>query len=200
MKTLDAGVYQGQTLVFHGGDRWVVGPGVRFENCQIALNECTSRTVQFLGGQFVNCRIVVTEGLVGFGDWCRCQVVGCTFAGTLEDNCFGLWSDEYGPNGGMSNCDFSEAGLRGCQFLGVDVTSLVFPKWPYFTLLDPVVREAELLGFEWPGKLSFWIEGAVLSPEATVAVSYDARDLVPGFDCSLEEIREHLQRLGGVLM
>ena len=200
MRSLDTGTHQGERLAFDGSERWVLGPGLRLVDCDLLLDKCTVRTLQMKDVQLINCRINVTGGLEGVVDWCRCKVVGCTFVGTFEGNSFGAWPEEYGSGGDISDCDFSASSLRGCQFLGVDVTSLTFPKWPHFTILDPVRREKELLNASWPGKLAFWIEDAVLCPKEVTAISYDARDLIPGFDCDLETLHEHLRELGGVLM
>ena len=200
MRSLDAGTHHGKRLSFDDSERWVLGPGLTLAECDLLLKKRTIRTLQLMDVQLINSRISVTGGLEGFVDWSRCRISGCTFTGTFEGNSFGAWPEEYGPGGDLSDCDFSGSSLRGCQFLGIDVGSLVFPKWPNFTILDPVPREKELLAAGWPGKLAFWVEGAVLCPETTVAISYDARDLVAGFDCDLDTLREHLRQLGGVLM
>ena len=200
MNTLIEQTIRGKNLRFDSTDRWVLGPRLVLEQCHIILDRCTWRTLQLQDLRFVDCTIEVRGGLKNFTDWCKCQLIGCRLTGTLDGNSFGDWPDEHGGGGGISDCDFSQSNLTGCQFLGVAMDSLTLPTWPNFTILDPVGREQELTGTKWPGKLDFWIEGVVLCPEPTTALSCNAVDVVKGFDCDVEVLRRKLQYLRGVLM
>ncbi len=55
---------------------------------------------------------------------------------------FGTWPGYTleGALGEVEDCDFTEARLDLCRFLGCDTRTLRFPQWPGFTILDPVGR------------------------------------------------------------
>ena len=55
-------------------------------------------------------------------------------------------------HGSIEDCDFTEARLDGCRIMGCDPATLRFPKWPCFTILDPIGRARELDSVQWPGR------------------------------------------------
>jgi len=66
---------------------------------------------------------------------------------------FGPWPSSP-EEASIEDCDFSQATLDACRFLGCDVRTLRLPSWPRFTFIDPVARWRELRAHSWPGKLA----------------------------------------------
>src|SRR5262249_23563674 len=123
---------------------------------------------------------------------------GCRFTGRLTGNDFGRWPDSP-PGGGIEDCDFSGAQLDACRFLDCDVSSLRFPHWPCFTILDPVHRSSELSAVPWPGDIGLIASGFAKAPPSTVAVTYSAPALAKRRGTTPEAIRATLEQLEGVL-
>ncbi|MET0405370.1 MAG: hypothetical protein ABW123_23340 [Cystobacter sp.] len=66
---------------------------------------------------------------------------------------FGHWPSysEKAGRGSIKNCDFTEARLDACRIMGSDPSTLLFPKWSCFTLLEPIGRADELRSARGPG-------------------------------------------------
>jgi hypothetical protein len=100
------------------------------------------------------------------------------------------------PEGGIEDCDFSAAQLDGCRFLACDTSTLHFPSWPCFTLLDPVRRARELGAAPWPGRIGRVVMiGFEEIPPTTMAVTYSAPALAKRYGTSPEAIRAILEKL-----
>ncbi|MFY0582461.1 pentapeptide repeat-containing protein [Cystobacter fuscus] len=78
--------------------------------------------------------------------WVLASLKGCRFKGNLSDCDFGHWPG-YAPgweHGSIEDCDFTEARLDGCRIMGCNPATVRFPKWPCFTILDPVQNSRAL--------------------------------------------------------
>jgi hypothetical protein len=169
----------------------------------LTLRDCTliikvpARALVIARTRFIGCTIEVKRQLKNFR-WQSVFLKGCSFKGSFSGNDFGEWPSAPGQ-GGIEDCDFSEARLDATRFLGCDVRSLRFPRWPCFTIFDPVSRWRELSAFSWPAKMGcVLVEGFAESPASTVALTFSAPDLAKRYDTTPEAIRAVLKQLDGV--
>jgi hypothetical protein len=169
----------------------------------LTLRQCTlvvkvpARALVITRTQLIDCTIHVKQELKNF-QWYTNFLKGCRFTGRLSGNDFGR-NLAPPPEGGIEDCDFSAAQLDGCRFLACDTTTLRFPTWPCFTLLDPVRRARELGAAPWPGRIGRVVmSGFEEIPPTTMAVTYSAPALAKRYGTSLEAIRAVLEKLDGV--
>src|SRR5689334_14924070 len=147
--------------------------------------------------RFIDCTFIIKKQLKSFR-WDTAHLQGCRFKGHFRGNDFGEWPSAPGK-GSLKDCDFSAARLDECRFLGCDVTTLRFPRWPCFTILHPYARHRELAMVPWPGDIGridaeFWAE----TPATTVAMTYSAPDLAKRSGTTPEAIQAVLDKLDGV--
>ena len=91
--------------------------------------------------------------------------------------------------------------LDACRFYNCDMRTIQLPRWPCFTLLDPVRRAAELARVEWPGRFgSVVIEGLAKQEESIVALTEHAPSVAAQLGTTTEDLRAVLERLSGVVM
>ena len=132
----------------------VLGPNLVVKDSSITL-QLPAKSLILGDVKFIDCEITTKRELRDFR-WHSAFLEGCRFHGRFLGNCFGQRLDGGSRNGGVERCDFSEAILDLCAFYGCDPASIVFPKWPGFTLLHPGNHLEELARLEWPGKLGRW--------------------------------------------
>jgi len=154
---------------------YFLGPNLTLRNCTVIL-KVPARRLHILGARFIDCAIEVKQELKNHQDWIRTSLEGCRFKGRLSGCDFGYWP-EYGSEpeyqqGSIKNCDFSEARLDGCRFMGCDPRTLRFPRWPCFTFIDPIGHINELNRVEWPGRFGWVVvEGLRDQPPSMVALT-----------------------------
>ncbi|HEX5750130.1 MAG TPA: hypothetical protein VFZ09_28125 [Archangium sp.] len=157
------------------GTLYFLGRNLTLKNCTLVL-KVAARNLFIREVQFINCIFEVKQELKNHQQWIRASLKGCRFKGRLSGCDFGHWP-EYGKEpeyqlGSIEDCDFSEARLDGCRFMGSDPASIRFPKWPCFTILEPLRRAPELLGVKWPGTFRpILVEGRYTDPPSMRAVT-----------------------------
>jgi len=177
---------------------YFLGPNLTLRNCTIILKVPASRL--FINqARFIDCTFEVKQELKNHQQWIRASLKGCRFKGRLSGCDFGHWP-EYGSepelqHGSIEDCDFTEARLDGCRIMGCDPSTLRFPKWPCFTILDPIGRAEELRAVQWPGRFGrVIIEELHNRPSATRAVTYFAPAVAQRFDTAPEELRTVVEK------
>ncbi|WNG18222.1 hypothetical protein [Cystobacter fuscus] len=154
---------------------YFLSTGLTLRNCTVVLKVPASRLV-IKQATFIDCTFEVKQELKNYQQWISASLKGCRFKGRFSGCDFGHWP-EYGSDpwfqfGSIEDCDFSEARLDGCRIMGADPATLRFPKWPCFTLLDPIGRARELNSVEWPGGFRpIIVEGQYRDPPCTRAVT-----------------------------
>jgi uncharacterized protein YjbI with pentapeptide repeats len=129
-----------------------LGPELRFEGCEISF-KTAARNLIVNGVEFFNCKIVVKKQLSNFS-WNQAIFENCKFEGKYTGHDFGQFEDI--PSiGNVIDCDFSEAVLDGCRFLGCDPEGIVFPLWRCFTIIDPLSQIEIFKSIKWEGKSKF---------------------------------------------
>jgi hypothetical protein len=181
------------------GTLYFLGGNLTLKNCTLVL-KVAARNLFIDGVRFIDCTFEVKQELINHQQWIRASLKGCRFKGRLSGCEFGHWP-EYGKQpeyqlGSIEDCDFSEARLDGCRFHGGDPRTLLFPKWPCFTFLDPVGKSRELSTLQWPGNIGpVVIEDLARYPPSTTALTWFAPDFAKRSRCTPEEIKAVLDQL-----
>jgi hypothetical protein len=182
---------------------YFLGPNLMLKNCTLVL-KVSARRLFIDRVRFINCTFEVKQELKNHQQWITASLKGCRFKGRLSGCDFGHWP-EYGSDpeyqqGSIEDCDFSEARLDGCRFMGCDPATLRFPKWPCFTLLDPIARSRELNSVEWPGG---WrpvsVEGRYTDPPSMMAVTLYAPAIARRWETTEEEVRAVIEKFDCII-
>jgi len=177
------------------GSLYFLGRNLTLNNCTLVL-KVAARNLLIRNVRFIGCTFEVKQELKNH-DWSHAFLRGCRFSGRLSGCDFGHRSPltPGRENGGIEDCDFSDARLDGCRFHGCDPRRLRFPKWPCFTLLDPIGRARELNSVEWPGTFgSVTVEHLSTQPPSTVAVTLLAPAMAKRHGTTPEELRAVIEK------
>jgi hypothetical protein len=184
------------------GSLYFLGANATFRNCTLVL-KVSGRNLSFdQETRFIDCTFEVKQELKNHQQWVFASLKGCRFKGRLSGCDFGHWPSysERAGHGSIEDCDFSEARLDACRFMGCDPATLRFPKWPCFTILDPVGRAAELRGIQWPGALGDILPDTLhKNPPTTRALTYYAPAAARLLECTPEELRAVIEKLDGIV-
>lgn len=185
-----------ETLDLSGKDAFYLGPNLSLMRCNVVLRVSPS-ALTLTRVRFLKCRIETKRKLSNFR-WLNAWMEQCSFIGTFSGCDFGNWPSHFEPGGGIQACDFSGATLDGCRFVGCDASTIVFPTWPCFTILDPVNRIDEFRSVDWPGDMKILIETIAHFPPETVAVTYLSSAIEKQLGAAPDRLRSVLERLDGV--
>jgi hypothetical protein len=187
---------ENERIELDSGVIYFLGPNLTLKNCTLVLR-VPSRDLIIPQARLIGCTIEVRKELKNFR-WEHAALEGCRFTGRLSSNDFGRWPSSVEAPGSITDCDFTEARLDECRFVGCDVSTLQLPSWPCFTILEPARRAYELTAIEWPGQLGIAIKGFLKYPESTVAITYWAPAVAKWAGTREENIRAVLEKLNGV--
>ncbi|ATB38178.1 hypothetical protein CYFUS_003611 [Cystobacter fuscus] len=194
--------YQGQEIenerleLTDKGSLYFLGSGLTLRNCTVVV-KVSGRNLFLTGSRFIDCSFEVKQELKNHQQWVKASLKGCRFKGRLTGCDFGHWPD-YGTgweHGAIEDCDFTEALLDGCRIMGADPTTLRFPKWPCFTILDPIRRARELNSVQWPGGFRpIIVEGQYRDPPCTTAVTLYAPSLAKRRETTEDAFRAAIEQ------
>ncbi|OJH34869.1 pentapeptide repeat-containing protein [Cystobacter ferrugineus] len=180
---------------------YFLGPNLSLRNCTVIL-KVSARNLIIVGARFIDCTFEVKQELKNHQQWVKASLKGCRFKGRLTGCDFGHWPD-YGTgweHGAIEDCDFTEARLDGCRIMGSDPATLRFPRWPCFTILDPIGRAPELRSVKWPGRFGrIVIEDLHKQSAPTRALTLSATVEAKHFDTTPEEFRAVVERFDFIL-
>ena len=177
---------------------YFLGPESTLRNCTLVL-KVPARRLHMLGGKFIDCTFEVKQELKNHQAWVAAFLKGCRFKGRFSGCDFGHWpeysSQPWYQHGSIEACDFTEARLDGCRIMGCDPRTLRLPKWPCFTILDPIDRAAELRGVKWPGIFG-WVTVDELhnQPPPTRALTYHAPSLAKRMETTESELKAVIEK------
>lgn len=197
MTVLRDTLVQDSDLTFTDQEPNVLGPNLTVKDSRITLR-VKPKMLTLLGVKFVNCDINAKRSLNNFL-WHSASLDQCRFFGTYVGTDFGNRSDGYSESGGLAECDFSDAILDGCRFFGCDMTSVVLPKWPSFTLSMPRNHFEQMADLDWPGRLGTWARSYSFFPAATEAITEYAPTLMKMYSITEQEVRVAISRLPNLL-
>ncbi|NMO15036.1 hypothetical protein HPC49_07300 [Pyxidicoccus fallax] len=175
-------------------EHYYLGHHLTLRNCTLVIG-VPANALTIARTRLIDCTIEVKKGLKHFS-WEGVSLRGCRFTGVLTGCDFGRWPDS--EDGGIEDCDFTSAQLEGCRFVGCDASTLRFPSWPCFTVLDPARRSRELAVLPWPGQLGVVVSTFSKYPPSTAAVTFSAPKLAKEFGTTEDAIRAALEQLDGV--
>ncbi|ATB42084.1 hypothetical protein CYFUS_007561 [Cystobacter fuscus] len=182
---------------------YILGPNLTLRNCTLVL-KVSARRLSLKQPRFIDCTFEVKQELKNYQSWVAASLKGCQFKGRLTGCDFGLWPEymslPWYQHGSIEDCDFTEARLDGCRIMGCDPAIIRFPKWPCFTILDPIGRASELRGLTWPGPLGELIRDMLPKhPPRTRALTYYAPSAAKLVETTPEEIRAVIEKFDGIL-
>ncbi len=161
------------------------------KNCTVVLKVPASRLI-IKQACFIDCTFEVEQELKNHQSWVYASFKGCRFEGRFRSCDFGHWPDyaQGSEHGSMEDCDFSEARLDMCRFHGCDMRTMRLPRWPSFTLLDPLRHAPELQRAQWPGLFGrVTVNHLQKNPPSTVALTYYAPSAARFYETTEEELR-----------
>jgi len=174
--------------------RYYLGPNLILRRCTLVLR-VPSELLHLAGPRLIDCHIEIKRQLKE-SVWYTANLKGCRFTGRLVSCDFGYMPNPAIPPremGGIEDCDFTAAHIHGCRFVGCDASTLKFPRWPYFTVLDPYRRRQEFASITWPRELRTSFTVFDMFPETTAAITYSATALQKKTGVSEDRIRALLE-------
>jgi hypothetical protein len=177
---------------------YILGPNLTLRNCTLVL-KVSARRLSLKQPRFIDCTFEVKQELKNYQSWVAASLKGCRFKGRLTGCDFGHWPEymslPWYQHGSIEDCDFSEARMDGCRIMGSNPATLRFPRWPHFTLLDPIRHAPELNSIEWPGGFRpIIVEGRYRDPPRTMAVTFYAPALATRRETTEEAFRAVIEK------
>jgi len=175
---------------------YYLSSNLTLRNCTVVL-KVSARNLIINGARFIDCTIEVKQELKNHQQWISASLEGCRFKGRLTGCDFGHWPDYPGAweHGAIKDCDFSEARLNGCRFIGCDPRTLRFPRWPCFTILDPIGNSRELSRVQWPGRFGeVTVEDLINDPPSTVAETFFAPSYAQRYGTTPEAFKAVIEK------
>ena len=180
--------------------RCYLGPNLVMRRCTLVLR-MSSDLFHLNGPRFIDCDIEVKRQLKEVR-WYSAYLKGCRFTGRLFSCDFGHVPNSkllYEDMGGIEDCDFTAAHVHACRFVGCDTSTLKFPRWPYFTLLEPSRRHREFASMLWPREIRAWFTGFELFHKTTAALTYSATILAKEAGVSEDRLRALVEGHSGII-
>lgn len=178
-----------------------LGPNLTLRHCTLVLG-VGGRSLTLSSATLIDCTIQVKRQL-GAKAWTKVALKGCRFQGRFSSCDFGPW---YGYTDGwergmVEDCDFSEAQLDGCRFHGCDVRTLRLPRWPCFTIVDPIGNADELRRVKWPGIFGEVVVAELAGePRSTTGLTLYAPSVAKRMETTAEELRAVLKTIDCIVL
>jgi hypothetical protein len=190
----------GERLDLPKGAIYWIGPNLTLRRCTLVLS-VASRWLTLMSGQLIDCTIQAKSELKNTR-WTTMNFKGCRFKGRFYGNEFGQRPEheEGWELAGLEDCDFSEARLDLCRFHGSDMRTVRLPKWPCFTILDPIGHGRELMSVPWPGRFRpVRLEGEFQELPTTVALSFYAPDQAERSETTEAALKAAIERFDFII-
>jgi len=175
-----------------------LGPNLIIKNCNIISN-CNSKALSFNDVKLVD-TVFDSKVLLKNFEWNRVCLEGVTFIGHYSGCDFGSLKEFDDEVGHVMNCNFSQTVLDGCRFMNCNPETIVFPKWPCFTILEPNRHSGELKLEKWPGDIGMIMEIFTDSPSGTSAVTGYATEIVSQLGGGVEDFKAMLRQFDYVML
>ncbi|WNG41649.1 hypothetical protein F0U61_54185 [Archangium violaceum] len=172
-----------------------LGPNLTLRGCTVVIG-VGERQIIPMWGKLIDCTIHAKRELVD-ARLTTLGFKGCRFKGRFLGVDFGqrAGDERWWEHGGVEDCDFTEARLDLCRFQGCDMGTVRLPKWPCFTIVDPLKYGPELLSVPWPGDFTpVILEGPLKELPTTVALSFYAPAEAKRSGATLEEFKAAVER------
>jgi uncharacterized protein YjbI with pentapeptide repeats len=187
---------QNMDLVLPDNEMNILGPELMVSNCSITIR-CAAGSLVIPGARFVDCQVTAKRKLSNFA-FDYAGLVNVKFYGRFDGCDFGSWTGV--KQAEVRNCDFSEADLRECRFINCDPDTLVFPKWPCFTILQPHSRLQAFLSQSWPTEKLRLVMQSYVSNDPRCSALTGHADILKKYGGDTDTLRTILSRLNGVIL
>ena len=182
---------------------YYLSTNLTLRHCTVVLKVPASRLI-IKQARFIDCTFEVKQELKNYQSWVAASLKGCRFKGRLSGCDFGYWPEymslPWYQHGSIEDCDFTEAHLDGCRIMGCDPSTIRFPKWPCFTILDPIGRARELNSVQWPGLFGrVIVEELHTQPAPTKSLTYHAPSVAKRMETTPEELRAVIEKFDCIL-
>lgn len=185
---LEDETYEGKSFEFPARAEVVISRA-GFHDC-VFVGHVVARQLTVVKATFSSCKIHWKRALVN-KRWLDAAFIKCEFAGSYIGNRFGHPAKDAGKMGSVLDCDFRQAHLDGCDFVGCDMTRIKLPSWPHFVLHEPSSKhQAELLSIRelMPRRLSADLYASASGYAETSAVVWSARRIAEADGISEDEV------------
>ncbi|WNG31104.1 hypothetical protein F0U62_49140 [Cystobacter fuscus] len=177
---------------------YILGPNLTLRNCTLVL-KVPARRLSLKQPSFIDCTFEVKQELKNYQSWVAASLKGCRFKGRLTGCDFGHWPEymslPWYQHGSIEDCDFTEAQMDSCRIMDSDPASLRFPKWPCFTILDPIGHAARLRSVKWPGRYgAVVVDELHTQPARTTAMTEHAPSIAKQLGTTPEELRAVIEK------
>jgi len=179
---------------------YYLGHHLTLRNCTVVVR-VSARSLVIAKVHFIDCAIDVKRELVNFS-WTHASLAGCRFKGRMSGADFGYWRESAASweEASISDCDFTGARLDCCRFHRCDTRTLKLPRWPCFTILDPIGNNWKLRSVEWPGTFGrITIDNLRHGPVSTVAVSFHAPSIAKRHETTAEALRAVIEKFDCII-
>jgi hypothetical protein len=183
---------------------YYLSTGLTLRHCTLVLNVPASRLI-INQARFIDCAFEVKQQLTNHQDWISASLKGCRFKGRFFSCDFGHWP-EYGSQpeyqfGSIEDCDFSEAQVDACRFIGCDPRTLRLPRWPCFSFLEPVRHANELRSAQWPGHFGEVIVDNLQKrhPVSTGALTYHAPSVAKRLGTNADDLKAVIEQFDSIV-
>jgi len=182
---------------------YILGPNLMLRNCTLVL-KVSARRLSLKQPRFIDCTFEVKQELKNYQSWVAASLKGCRFKGRLTGCDFGHWPEymslPWYQHGFIADCDFTEARLDACRIMECDPSTIRFPKWPCFTILDPIRKAPELRRATWPGLVGDVVmEKLHKQPPRTTALTEHAPTLAKQLETTPEELKAVIEKFDCIL-
>jgi uncharacterized protein YjbI with pentapeptide repeats len=184
------------------GSLYFLGPNLTLEKCHLVLKVSARNLLIRRGTRFIDCHFEVKQELKNHQDWVFASLENCRFQGRFSGCDFGSWPGyaEGSEFGSITDCDFTQAQLNGCRFMGCDPRTLQLPRWPCFTILHPLQNASALRGVQWPGLFGgVVVEDLPHEPPSTVATTFHAPTVARRLETTPEALQAVLETFDFIL-
>jgi hypothetical protein len=198
MIRLSRRVVSNQHLILATKEDYLLGPDLMLRECTIEIN-CPAEQVTLLHTTFDACSLAINKRFTNF-EWFPARFQNCVFGGDLVGLRFGAMpDDEIDSFGGVANCSFENAVLHFTDFLNVDLSTVLLPRWPCFTILNPAAR-TDLASLPWPAQTHILMETYMESSIDTAGITAHAPEVVRQFGSSEGELKAFLEGMPDVIL
>jgi hypothetical protein len=186
----------GKDIEFNNTDMHFLGPNLILKDCNLIIKS-KKKGFGVVGFEMTGGSFEIKSNLSDI-QFDQAKFEGVKFLGCFSGIDFG-WYDSSEP-GWIKNCDFTGATLDACRFLNTDMATIALPRWPMFSIPDPVRIASWVRARKWPSNLETVLEIAS-DVESGCSASVDNAQMLADADgVSLAEMRALLDPVPGIVI
>lgn len=185
-----------QKVVLTDNEVNVLGPDLILDECSVC-SECSAEAL-VIAGLRMNGGVFEQKSPLSNFHFERAHLDGVSFFGSYSGCDFGDWDTD--QNSSIANANFANARLDGCRFLNCDARTILFPRWPCFTIIDPSAARQFVMLQAWPGRLGGVLDLYTDQDPECMAITGDAERIAKKYGLSLLDLKKSLETIPGILL